>query len=43
MVEARCPDGFDNIYDHFSEAELQQIADSYKQIAGFSRDQVAAK
>jgi 2-polyprenyl-6-methoxyphenol hydroxylase-like FAD-dependent oxidoreductase len=41
MVEERCPQGFDDIHDHFSEAELSDIADSYKRIAGFSRDQVA--
>jgi 2-polyprenyl-6-methoxyphenol hydroxylase-like FAD-dependent oxidoreductase len=41
MVEERCPQGFDDIHDHFSEAELADIADSYKRIAGFSRDQVA--
>jgi len=43
LVEERCPDGFDDIHDHFSEAELREIADSYKRIAGFSRDQVARR
>lgn len=40
LVEERCPNGFQDIHDHFSEAELAGIADSYKQIAGFSREQV---
>ena len=42
MVHERCPDGFDDIYDHFTEAELIEIADSYKQLAGFTTQQVAA-
>ncbi|MEZ5557569.1 MAG: flavin-dependent oxidoreductase [Pseudomonadales bacterium] len=42
MVEERCPDGFDDIHDHFTVEELTAIADSYKQLAGFSRDQVRA-
>ncbi len=42
LVEERCPEGFDDIHDHFSEAELQEIADSYKRIAGFTREQVQA-
>ena len=41
MVEERCPNGFESIGDHFSEAELKEIADSYKRIAGFARDQVS--
>ena len=43
MVEERCPDGFEDIHDHFSADELQKIADSYKQIAGFSREQVESR
>jgi 2-polyprenyl-6-methoxyphenol hydroxylase-like FAD-dependent oxidoreductase len=42
MVEERCPDGFDDINDYFSNEELRQIADSYKQLAGFSKEQVRA-
>ena len=42
MVEERCPNGFVSISDHFSDAELKEIADSYKRIAGFARDQVSA-
>jgi 2-polyprenyl-6-methoxyphenol hydroxylase-like FAD-dependent oxidoreductase len=37
MAEDRCPDGFDDIYDHFTHAELKEIADRYKQLAGFSQ------
>lgn len=43
MVEARCPNGFDDIHDHFTNAELEEIASSYKQIAGFSREQVSGR
>jgi 2-polyprenyl-6-methoxyphenol hydroxylase-like FAD-dependent oxidoreductase len=43
MVEERCPNGFDDIHDHFSAAELQAIADSYKTVAGFSREQVSGR
>jgi 5-methylphenazine-1-carboxylate 1-monooxygenase len=38
MVEERCPNGFENIHDHFSHAQLQEIADRYKKLAGFNRD-----
>ncbi len=38
MVEDRCPDGFTDIHDHFSHAQLQEIADRYKRLAGFNRD-----
>ena len=36
LVEDRAPDGFARLHDVVSEQELQQIADKYKQIAGFS-------
>jgi hypothetical protein len=38
MVEERCPNGFDDIHDHFSAGELKEIAERYKRLAGFSRD-----
>ena len=38
MVEDRCPDGFDDIYDHFDRAELAEISERYKKLAGFHRD-----
>lgn len=43
LVEERCPEGFDDIHDHFTPAELQEIADSYKRVAGFSREQVTGR
>jgi len=36
MVEERCPNGFENIHDHFSHLELKEIAERYKRLAGFS-------
>ncbi len=41
MVEDRCPDGFRDIHDHFSEAELRGIAERYKRLAGFNRESLA--
>ncbi len=41
MVEERCPDGFRDIHDHFSEAELRDIAERYKRLAGFNREHLA--
>jgi len=38
MVEDRCPNGFEDIHDHFSDNELAEIAERYKKLAGFSRD-----
>ena len=42
MVEDRCPNGFADIHDHFSDAELGEIAERYKKLAGFNRDALAA-
>jgi 2-polyprenyl-6-methoxyphenol hydroxylase-like FAD-dependent oxidoreductase len=36
LVEDRAPNGFAHLHDVISADELQQIADKYKQIAGFS-------
>ena len=36
LVEDRAPNGFANLHDVISAQELQQIADKYKQIAGFA-------
>jgi len=36
LVEDRAPNGFAKLHDVVSEAELQQIADKYKQVAGFA-------
>jgi hypothetical protein len=38
VVEARAPEGFERVEDVVAYAELQEIADKYKQIAGFSVD-----
>ena len=43
IVEERAPNGFTNLYDLISQAELEEIAGRYKQIAGFSRDELNAK
>jgi hypothetical protein len=34
-VEERAPDGFERLEEVVSKQELQEIADEYKQIAGF--------
>ena len=36
LVEERAPDGFARIEDVFRESELEEIAASYKRVAGFS-------
>jgi 5-methylphenazine-1-carboxylate 1-monooxygenase len=36
LVEDRAPNGFANLHDVISAQELQQIADKYKQVAGFA-------
>jgi 5-methylphenazine-1-carboxylate 1-monooxygenase len=36
LVEDRAPNGFNNLHDVVSAEELQQIADKYKQVAGFA-------
>jgi hypothetical protein len=41
LVEDRCPNGFVDIHDHFSDAELGEIAERYKKLAGFNRDALA--
>jgi len=38
VVENRAPDGFERLEDVASHAELKDIADTYKRIAGFSVD-----
>ena len=35
LVEERAPDGFERLDEVVSQQELQEIADEYKQIAGF--------
>jgi 5-methylphenazine-1-carboxylate 1-monooxygenase len=36
IVETRAPDGFTDLHDVISRAELEEIAERYKRIAGFS-------
>ncbi len=43
LVEERAPNGFTNLHDVISPAELEEIAGRYKQIAGFSREELNAK
>jgi hypothetical protein len=38
LVEERAPNGFDRLTDAISDAELEEIASHFKQIAGFDRD-----
>ncbi|MCB9147881.1 MAG: flavin-dependent oxidoreductase [Caldilineaceae bacterium] len=40
MAEERAPDGFAHIHDVIAQAELEEIAQRYKQAAGFSLQQV---
>ena len=43
LVEERAPNGFTNLHDVITQAELEEIASRYKQIAGFSREELNAK
>ena len=38
MAEERAPGGFAHVHDVITQAELDAVADGYKQVAGFSRD-----
>lgn len=40
MVEDRAPNGFRNLHDVISRKELEEIAESYKAVAGFDRDRL---
>lgn len=40
LAEQRAPDGFDDIEDVIPRAELEEIAAHYKQVAGFTLEQV---
>ena len=42
-VEDRAPNGFARLYDVISEDELREIADKYKQLAGFSMNELNAR
>jgi 2-polyprenyl-6-methoxyphenol hydroxylase-like FAD-dependent oxidoreductase len=43
MVEERAPDGFEELDPIISQAELEEVANRYKQLAGFDRDTLNAK
>jgi 2-polyprenyl-6-methoxyphenol hydroxylase-like FAD-dependent oxidoreductase len=43
LVEERAPNGFTNLADVISQAELEEIANRYKQIAGFSKAELNAQ
>ena len=43
MVEERAPNGFEQLEDVISQQELQDVADRYKQLAGFDKDTLNAK
>jgi 5-methylphenazine-1-carboxylate 1-monooxygenase len=40
IVEERAPDGFDDLNDVISQRELEDIAQRYKQLAGFDRERL---
>ena len=43
LVEERAPDGFDVVTDVLSQQELEDIANTYKRVAGFQVDALNAK
>ena len=43
MVEERAPNGFNRLDDVVSQQELQDVADRYKQLAGFDKETLNAK
>lgn len=43
IVEERAPNGFENISNVISQQELEEIANKYKQIAGFDRQTLNSK
>lgn len=43
LVEERAPNGFTQLHEVISQAELEEIAGRYKQIAGFSREELNSK
>ncbi|MDN4494324.1 flavin-dependent oxidoreductase [Ureibacillus aquaedulcis] len=43
IVEERAPNGFDNLDDVISYEELAEIANKYKQVAGFDRETLNSK
>jgi 2-polyprenyl-6-methoxyphenol hydroxylase-like FAD-dependent oxidoreductase len=43
IVEERAPNGFQNLYDVISQAELEEISKRYKQVAGFDQETLNQK
>jgi 2-polyprenyl-6-methoxyphenol hydroxylase-like FAD-dependent oxidoreductase len=43
LVEDRAPDGFERLHDVISQKELEDIANRYKQIAGFEREELNSR
>ena len=43
MVEERAPGGFESLQDVISQAELEEVADRYKQLVGFDKATLNAK
>jgi 5-methylphenazine-1-carboxylate 1-monooxygenase len=43
IVEERAPNGFENLEDVITQQELEDIANKYKQIAGFDRETLNSK
>lgn len=43
MAEERAPDGFEDVHDVIDAEELTRVANEYKRIAGFDREQLAAR
>jgi hypothetical protein len=43
LVEERAPDGFNIVTDVLSQQELEDIANTYKKVAGFQVDALNAK
>lgn len=43
MVEERAPDGFDRLHDVITAEELEEVAATYKRIAGFDKESLNAR
>jgi len=43
MVEERAPNGFERLAEVISQAELEEVANRYKQLAGFDKESLNAK
>ncbi len=43
LVEERAPDGFERLDEVISQDELEEVANRYKQLAGFDKESLNAK